>query len=47
MPNCFSFNLSRFVVAKSLMCAELIGNFYLGDSKQPTCKSPLRFDLVL
>lgn len=28
------------------MCAELTGDFYLGDSMQPTCKSPLPLDSV-
>ena len=23
------------------MCAELVGDFHLGDFRQPTCKSPL------
>lgn len=30
----------------SLMCAEITGDFHLGDFRQPTCKSPLPFDLV-
>ena len=29
-----------------LMCADKNGDFHLGDSKQPTYKSPLPFDLV-
>ena len=29
-----------------LMCAEIVGHFHLGYSKQPTNKSPLPFDLV-
>jgi len=29
-----------------LMYAEIIGHLHLGDSRQPTCKSPLPFDLV-
>ena len=29
-----------------LMCAEITGHFYLGNSRQPSCKSLLPFDLV-
>lgn len=29
-----------------VMCAEITGDFHLGDSRQPTCKSSLPFDLV-
>lgn len=28
------------------MCAEIAGDIYLGDSRQPTCKNLLPFDLV-
>jgi hypothetical protein len=33
-------------VYKNLMCAELAGDFHLGDSRQLTDKSLLPFDLV-
>ena len=29
-----------------MMCAEITGHFYLGNSRQPSCKSLLPFDLV-
>ena len=33
-------------IYKDLMCAELAGDFHLGDSRQLTDKSLLPFDLV-
>ena len=34
------------IFTKELMCAELAGDFHLGDSRQLTDKSLLPFDLV-
>ena len=36
----------RLYDSKALMCAELAGDFHLGDSRQLTDKSLLPFDLV-
>ncbi|MDY6457540.1 VENN motif pre-toxin domain-containing protein [Acinetobacter faecalis] len=34
------------ITTQKVMCAEITGHFHLGDSRQPTCKSPLPFDLA-
>lgn len=34
------------LIMEIMMCAEITGDFHLGDFRQPTCKSPLPFDLV-
>ena len=31
---------------KEMMCAEIAGDFHLGDSRQPTYKNSLPFDSV-
>ena len=38
--------MSRQITCRLLMCAELAGDFHLGDSRQLTDKSLLPFDLV-
>ena len=46
MPFTFINQISMKLLLSTLMCAELAGDFHLGDFRQLTDKSLLPFDLV-